>query len=255
MAVDPRKFVTNDKRMPTNMSGDQGKALVVNAAEDAYEHSAQVSITDITGQIIMWPTDTPPSGYLLCDGAQYNHDDYPSLGTILGSAPGGTFNVPNINFAKNSKGVNTLAEEAEEVGPHNHDAADAGGHTHTVTVSSGGGHTHTTDTAGSHGHSCGSGGYHSHTYRSSLNKSAEPATGSGAVVANDSWPTYNTSSGGSHGHSIGSGGNHSHTVNTGGAHSHTGTANAVADHNHNIQPNSGTKNQPACTLINFLIKT
>jgi microcystin-dependent protein len=254
MTIDPRDFVTNDKRIPTQMAGDQGKALVVNQTEDAYIHSAQVTITDITGQIIMWPTNTPPDGYLLCDGAQYAYDDYPALGFILGASAGGNFNVPDIVFAKNSKGVNTLTQEAEGVGTHNHSSVAAGGHSHSITVNSVGGHTHTSGSAGSHSHGMDSGGSHSHTYRSSLNQPAEPATGSGARVANDNWPTYNTSTAGSHTHGIHSGGGHTHTGGSGGAHGHTGTANSVGDHDHNIQNHVGTT-QPACTLINFLIKT
>lgn len=255
MTIDPRDFVTNDKRIPTEMAGDQGKALVVNATEDAYEHSAQVTITDITGQIIMWPTDTPPAGYLLCDGAEYAYNSYPSLGHILGASAGETFNVPNINFAKNSKGVGTLTEEDEDVKAHSHTVDTVADHSHSLTINSGGGHGHTLASAGSHTHGINSGGSHTHTYRSSLNQPAEPATGSGARVANDSWPTYNTGSGGSHGHSMGSAGSHGHTVNTGGAHTHTGSAASAGGHTHNISASGGARTQPACTLINFLIKT
>ena len=255
MTIDPRDFVTNDKRIPTNMSGDQGKALVVNASEDAYEHSAQVSITDITGQIIMWPTDTPPAGYLLCDGSAYDYDTYPSLGFILGGTPGTQFNVPNINFAKNSKGVGTLTEEAEDVKAHSHTVDAVADHNHPLSINSGGSHTHTTSSTGSHGHGMSSDGNHSHTYRSSLNQPAEPATGSGARVANDNWPTYNTSSAGSHTHSIYSGGGHTHTVNSGGSHGHSGSAAEAGGHTHTISQSGGVKTQPACTLINFLIKT
>lgn len=255
MTIDPREYVEKDKRLPATIgAGDIGKVLAVDPTGTGYEHSQILSSSDITGQIIMWPTDTPPSGYLVCDGTQYAFDDYPSLGAILGGLPGGNFNVPDIVFAKNSRGANTLQQEAESVGSHGHASDLAGGHDHTLTINSTGGHTHTTSTAGSHSHGMSNTGSHSHTYRSSLNQPAEPATGSGARVANDNWPTYNTSSSGNHAHSVYNGGDHTHTVNSGGAHGHTGTANSVGDHDHNIQDHVGTT-QPACTLINFLIKT
>lgn len=217
MASDPRVLIDKDKRLPDTLTGDANKIVAVSADETSYIHSQFISASDITGQIIMWPLDAPPSGYLICNGAQYNVNDYSALGQLLGGVPGGQFNVPDLTdrFPKGSGGAATNTQENEEVGPHNHaaDSAAIGNHTHGIN--SAGGHTH--------------------TYRSSLNQSASPASGSGAVVANDNWPTYNTSSAGAHGHSMGGAGGHDHAV----------TVNA----------NTGTKNQPACTLINFCIKT
>lgn len=252
MAIDPRKYIKVDKRFPESLAGDQGKALVVNQDASGYEHSAQVTITDITGQIIMWPTDTPPTGYLLCDGSTYAYNDYPALGAILGAGPGQQFQVPNINFAKNSKGVGTLTEEAEEVGPHNHPSDNAGGHSHSLTINSAGSHGHGVNSGGSHSHSVGSVGDHDHSYVRPVSGTRRAQDGTKSMVGDSS---SRTGGAGGHSHSLGSAGSHGHTLNSAGSHTHTGSSGAVADHNHNIQPNSGTKNQPACTLINFLIKT
>lgn len=54
----------------------------------------------ITGALLMWPTATAPTGYLLCDGAAYSRIKYRELFAVLGTAYGAgdgstTFNVPN----------------------------------------------------------------------------------------------------------------------------------------------------------------
>lgn len=38
------------------------------------------------GAIMMWPTTTPPSGWLICNGSGFSAVDYPALNTILGGA-------------------------------------------------------------------------------------------------------------------------------------------------------------------------
>jgi hypothetical protein len=51
-----------------------------------------------TGTVIASYARTPPNGYLLCDGAQYNKSEYPNLfNCIKGSnSTETTFNVPNL---------------------------------------------------------------------------------------------------------------------------------------------------------------
>jgi hypothetical protein len=52
------------------------------------------------GQIICYHSETPPEGFLYCDGTVYNHTTYPDLGRKLGAQYGGggvtTFAVPKI---------------------------------------------------------------------------------------------------------------------------------------------------------------
>lgn len=36
------------------------------------------------GSIMMWPTNTPPTGWLICNGGTFSATDYPTLNTILG---------------------------------------------------------------------------------------------------------------------------------------------------------------------------
>lgn len=54
----------------------------------------------IPGMVMMWPVDSTPSGYLLCDGSAVNRTTYSALfdviGTFYGAGDGvDTFNVPN----------------------------------------------------------------------------------------------------------------------------------------------------------------
>ena len=55
----------------------------------------------ITGSIIMWPTETPPAGYLECNGAAISRTGYAALFSALGTRYGvgdnsTTFNLPDL---------------------------------------------------------------------------------------------------------------------------------------------------------------
>ena len=52
----------------------------------------------ITGSIQMWPTNTPPTGYLLCNGASVSTSTYATLFGVIGytfGGSGGSFALPN----------------------------------------------------------------------------------------------------------------------------------------------------------------
>lgn len=48
------------------------------------------------GSIVMWPTNTPPEGWLLCDGRQFTKDEYPELYNVLneGKVPDFSYRFP-----------------------------------------------------------------------------------------------------------------------------------------------------------------
>ena len=52
------------------------------------------------GTMIMWATNTPPAGYVLCDGTVYANTAYPDLSAVLGLTYGGvsgtSFAVPDM---------------------------------------------------------------------------------------------------------------------------------------------------------------
>jgi len=186
MAVDPRKYVDNDKRFPEDLSGQTGKVLIVNAGETAYELQTQAG-SSITGSILIWPFDTLPAGYIPM-GATYDYDTYPALGALFGSTPGNTFDVPAVNFMKNSNGTDTGTLEEGSVGTHGHVADAVANHSHSVSVNSVGNHTHSVSAAG----------YTNANYSS-------PTT----TVANDVASTSGAA--GAHGHTASIGENGGHT--------------------------------------------
>lgn len=220
MSSDARTLVKVDKRFPASMAGDGGKVVQVKADASGYEHVPTAS--RLVGEIILWPLNTAPAGYLSCrtsaaDTTEYATATYPALGALLESVlPGpsgaGYFQTPVINFAKNSGGSGTLTVEAESVGTHGHTEAAAGSHTHNVNVSSSGNHQHGFET------------YYD-THQSNKISSADGSGWYGGVG-------YTQSAG---------------------AHNHSASADSQGSHTHTINNHTGV-NQPACTKIHYCIK-
>src|SRR5262245_28026021 len=47
------------------------------------------------GALVIWPTATAPTSFLLCDGGTYAQTTYPDLAAVFGVATG-NFNVPDL---------------------------------------------------------------------------------------------------------------------------------------------------------------
>jgi microcystin-dependent protein len=109
--------------------------------------------TSTVGSILIWPTTTAPTNYLLCDGTSYSTSTYSSLYSAIGTAYGsstGFFNVPD--FTNNSKtfmsstysdytgGNNSLDLSSFDWATHNHTID-----TSTIDFT----HTHTLSEVGS----------------------------------------------------------------------------------------------------------
>lgn len=111
------------------------------------------------GSIMMWPSNTIPTGWHLCDGSSMARADYPALFAVLGTTYGNndssSFNLPDMrglfvagkganNYSNlNQKGgANTVALTVSEMPKHNHDTASSTTDG-KVTSESGGYHTHT----------------------------------------------------------------------------------------------------------------
>lgn len=72
-----------------------------------------------TGAILAWGTDTPPAGWLLCDGAAVSEATYADLFAVIahdyGDPGGGNFNLPNLK-GKIPVGKNSAETEFDTLG-------------------------------------------------------------------------------------------------------------------------------------------
>ena len=104
---------------------------------------ATIQLLQPTGSLLMWVTDTAPTGFLLCDGTTYNEGDYPALFGVIGRTFGGdagasTFNVPDYRDrmpigAGTTYSVNDSGGSADAiVVSHTHTITDPG-HSHVTT--------------------------------------------------------------------------------------------------------------------------
>jgi len=208
-----------------------------------------------TGSVITWvgAPSTPPTGWLLCDGAAVSRSTYSSLfaitSTYFGVGNGTTtFNLPDfrglslVGAVSANLGVavgNTSCGKVWTYGSADPFAAlthssDNAAHTHTFTDDTQGGHTHATNhttTATYSSQTAASG--HSHTYAGTgvSNGHSHTVADLGASTGTISMSTSlanELAATTSHTHTVGSisGGNaHAHTVTesvtTSGGHSHT----------------------------------
>jgi microcystin-dependent protein len=110
----------------------------------------------LTGALLMWPTSTAPSGYLLCTGTAVSRTTYAALFAIIGTTFGAgdgstTFNLPNYtNRFPYGTTVGATGGSADAIvvshthtagssssvsdPGHNHGVADPG-HAHNIAVS------------------------------------------------------------------------------------------------------------------------
>ena len=196
-----------------------------------------------TGEIKMWPTGTPPTGYLLCNGAEVSRSTYAALfaviGTTFGSAGPTTFTLPNYNN-RMPIGAGGLYALGATGGSKD---ATLVSHSHTFSATTGNqsaDHTHsgTTASSGTHTHGTGTGG-------NFLTGSASSGT-TGWDGGGNYTPVSPTS-----------------TTASDGAHTHTFTTGGVsADHTHSVSGSTNTQgssatdaNLPPYLAINFIIKT
>ena len=123
---------------PTATTGDNS----TNLATTAFVQNSIITLP--SGSLLMWPTSTAPSGYLLCNGSAVSRAIYSSLFSVIGTTFGigngsTTFNIPN--YADNMPiGVGTIATAVGITGGSKD--AIVVSHTHTATVTDPG-HFHT----------------------------------------------------------------------------------------------------------------
>ena len=135
---------------PTPTAGDNTTKVATTAFVTTALSSAAVS-----GSILMWPTSTAPTGYLLCDGTAVSRSTYSTLftlfGTTFGTGDGSTtFNLPNYtNRMPYGTTIGSTGGSADAI---------VVSHTHTATVTDPG-HHHLGSVYNYYNGSTGSGGY------------------------------------------------------------------------------------------------
>ncbi|MEM6699992.1 MAG: tail fiber protein, partial [Bacteroidota bacterium] len=101
--------------------------------------SGNVSWTNVSpiGTIQMWPTETAPSGWLLCDGSTFNTSTYPDLNSVLGgnTLPDFRGRFPLGQYS-NSDSQNLSGLTRRNIGDQ------AGAETHTLTINEMPAHSH-----------------------------------------------------------------------------------------------------------------
>lgn len=171
---------------PTNITNElesivaQFKALwLTEHNEDGSHRSEARDLAFIpVGTLADWPTATPPSGWLICDGSQVSRvtyfDLFQVIGTTFGAGDGSTtFNLPDARgrFSLSKAAAGTGSSIADtggsldhtHTGPsHTHAAGTLAGPSHTHTGPS---HTHSIAASGTHTHAAGTlaGPAHTHT--------------------------------------------------------------------------------------------
>lgn len=134
---------------------DSGSEVVVkvrNKANSAWLTLAQSTDVYVTGEIKMWPTNTAPTGYLLCDGTAVSRTTYATLFALIGTVYGAgdastTFNVPDFRglmpVGRKSTDANfdILKTPTTYVGEKTHvlTLAELASHNHGIHNSNGGG--------------------------------------------------------------------------------------------------------------------
>ncbi|MEM1124686.1 MAG: tail fiber protein, partial [Bacteroidota bacterium] len=83
-----------DKTVNLASLNTDNQTLSINNTTLSISGGNSVDLTNLVpiGTIQMWPTSSPPTGWLICNGSNFNASSYPQLNTVLG---GNT--LPNFN--------------------------------------------------------------------------------------------------------------------------------------------------------------
>jgi hypothetical protein len=194
-----------------------------------------------TGSILMWPTDSAPSGYLFLDGSTYSQATYPDLAAVFGVVSG-TFTLPDMRdrFAAGLSIVGALSNNAGTFAP---DTSNSIAHTHSTNIA----HGHS-DTIEVNTHAL-----HDHSVNVATTTSSGPSATTSRNFGTQTLASYPTT-------------DHTHTVNPAAVTSadnsagisHTVTGGVTSLGTTNVTSSAMSANGtvlPKSTLLNFIIKT
>ena len=197
------------------------------------------------GSPVAWPTNTPPSGWLLCNGARIDAAKCPLLAAVYGT------HLPDlrgyfIRGKEDNRAV--LSKQEDQFRHHQHGihlkASDSGAHQHSGTTQENGRHRHNgrTDDAGNHQHQVTIG-----------NAFGSGADGGGFSKGDRPWGSGSqvTTSGN---------GNHHHTFHTedDGQHAHGFVTTREGAHAHQIDGDTtgtgGNETRPRNIAFNYIVR-
>ena len=120
--------ISDSYTLPTS-DGNANEVLVTDGSGNTSWKNVGVPV----GTIQMWATATPPTGWIICNGATFSSSTYPDLATVLGSTT-----LPNFN-GRMPLGVG----QSNENGATNHTLKQTGGEeTHQLTTNEMPSHSH-----------------------------------------------------------------------------------------------------------------
>ena len=154
MTLDLINFVPNTKikssEVNSNFAQIGEELSLTQGTVEQLNQTVSVGVVP-TGAIFWFPIDTPPNGYLICDGTAVSRSTYAALYTVIGTKYGTgdgttTFNLPNLADGRFVKGALSAGYPADAVvGTHSHTGTIGGGvHQHTYGLAS----THTVQNYG-----------------------------------------------------------------------------------------------------------
>lgn len=191
------------------------------------------------GMPMLWPTSTPPAGFIRMTGQTIAQSQYPILFGLYGAT------LPNMDglYVRGAGTLSGLTEQADAIRSHTHaattNAAGQHGHNYTMAVNGAHNHTGTTSTAGNHQHQMrgdnigAGGGFDAPDYKPS---------GDTGIIQGTS----------------GSAGVHSHgfTTTTNGTHNHNLTITPDGAHTHNVtvSPFGSTETRPKSIAFYYVTR-
>ena len=135
------------------------------------------------GTIQMWPTATPPTNWIICNGSSFSSATYPQLATVLGSTT-----LPNFNGRMPLGAGNSGAS-----GATNHTLSSTGGEeTHQLTTNEMPSHTHDVTVTFREGNESGGGTNYSDLNGGSSNSKTFTSSSVGGNQAHNNMPPFYT---------------------------------------------------------------
>lgn len=140
-------WLTNERVWDGDLTEQQRASQAIQNIIEALSNESELGGIVEVGTIIQSGADTPPAGYLTCDGSAVDRTTYSALfaaiGTKFGSGNGTTtFNIPDMRN-KFTKGANSESERGSTGGDSTVTLTEAQmpAHSHTLAVIAAGGAT------------------------------------------------------------------------------------------------------------------